>query len=200
MTAPPLALHRELSRKAIHLLSAAAPLAYAGGLQRTTLTIGLGAAALIAIAVEVARRTSTAMQRRLDRAVGELFRAHEHASVTGATWLVLALLGATLLLPQPLAIATMWAVAVGDPAAALVGRTVGRTRFHQEGKSLEGALACLAITFIGGVLVARLPVSWAAAAGLVAALAEWPLRPFDDNVRIAVAVGTTLTLLRMFVA
>jgi dolichol kinase len=200
VTAPPLALHRELSRKAIHLLSAAAPLAYAGGLHRTALIAALGAAAVIAIAVEVARRTSTAIQRRLDRAVGELFRAHEHASVTGATWLVLALLGAALLLPRPLAIATMWAVAVGDPAAALVGRTVGQMRFRPGGKSLEGALSCLAITFAGALLIAGLPVSWAAVAGLTAALAEWPNRPFDDNVRVAVAVGSALTLLRMFAA
>jgi dolichol kinase len=196
----PLALQRELARKAIHLLSAAAPIAYAGGLRVALLAWTLGAAAALAIIVELGRRTSAAIQRLLDRSVGALFREHEHASVTGATWLVLALLGSALLLPRPLAIATMWAVAVGDPAAALVGRSIGRVRLRAGGKSLEGALACLAITFAGSLLVAGLPVPWAAAAGFAAAVAEWPRGPFDDNLRIAVVVGATLSILRMFAA
>jgi dolichol kinase len=200
VNAQPITLHRELARKALHLLSAAIPLAYAGGTSRTVVTWSLVAAALVAVAVEVARRMFRPVQRHLDRLGGSLFRAHEHASVTGATWLILALLGAALALPRELAIAAMWAAAVGDPAAALVGRTIGRIRLHPGGKSLEGALACLAMTLLGGVLVAGLPVAWAAAAGGAAAVAEWPAGPLDDNVRIVAGVGATLTAIRMFAA
>ena len=200
MTAPPLPLRRELARKAIHLLSATAPIVYAAGASRAAMLWTLGAAALAAVAIEVARRTHSAAQHTLDRTVGPLFRAHEHASVTGATWLAVSLLLAAAALPRDLAIATMWAVAVGDPAAALVGRTVGRLRLHPEGKSVEGAVACLATTFAGAALIAALPLALAAAAGAAAALAEWPRGPFDDNLRIAVSVGVTLGVLRMFAA
>lgn len=196
----PAALHRELTRKAVHLLAAAAPLAYAAGAPRSILLSILGGGAAIAIAVEGGRRASKRVQRALDQTVGHLFRPHEHASITGATWLILGMLAATAVLPKPLAIATMWAAAVGDPAAALVGRSLGRIRAHEQGKSLEGSLACLATTALGAMLLAGLRPSWALSAGVAAALAEWPRAPFDDNLRIAVAVGTTLSVLRMFVA
>ena len=198
MTAPVLALHRELARKALHLLSAGAPVAYAAHAPRVILTWILAAAAAIAVTVEVTRRRMPPVQRALDRLAGSLFRPHEHAGVTGATWLILALLLAIAVLPRPEAIATMWAAAVGDPAATLVGRTVGRTRLHPDGKSLEGSLACLATTALGAWLVAGLPASAALLAGLAAALAEWPRGPLDDNIRITVAAGMTLSALRMF--
>ena len=50
------------------------------------------------------------------------------------------------------------------------------------------------------MLLAGLRPSWALFAGITAALAEWPRAPFDDNLRIIVGVGTTLSVLRMFVA
>ena len=198
MTAPVLALHRERARKALHLLSAGAPVAYAAQAPRAILTWILAAVAAVAITVEVTRRLAPPMQRALDCVAGSLFRPHEHAGVTGATWLILALLLTIAVLPRPEAIATMWAAAVGDPAATLVGRTVGRIRLHPDGKSLEGSLACLATTALGAWLVAGLPASVALLAGLAAALAEWPRGPLDDNIRISVAAGITLAALRMF--
>jgi dolichol kinase len=198
VTAPALALHRELARKALHLLSASAPVAYAAQAPRVILTWILAAAAVVAIAVEVTRRRMPTVQRVLDRVAGNLFRPHEHAGVTGATWLILALLVAIAVLPRPEAIATMWAAAVGDPVAALVGRSMGRIRLHPDGKSLEGSLACLATTALGAWLIAGLPAIVALLAGLAAAIAEWPRRPLDDNIRITAVTGATLVALRMF--
>ncbi|HUF29164.1 MAG TPA: hypothetical protein VMM77_00775 [Gemmatimonadaceae bacterium] len=198
MTAPVLAPNHELARKAIHLLAASVPIAYAAEVSREALTWVLAAAVVIAVSVEVARRRLPAVQRMLDRTVGGLFRPHEHAGVTGATWLILALLVAIAVLPRPAAIATMWAAAVGDPAAALVGRSMGRMRMHPSGKSLEGLLACLATTALGAWLVAGLPAIVALLAGTAAAIGEWPRSTLDDNIRITVAVGATLIALRMF--
>ena len=200
MTGHPLAVRRELTRKAIHLLGTAAPVAYAGGMPRAPLLWMLGLGAAVAIAVEIGRRTSGAVQRVLDRTVGGLFRAHERASITGATWLVLGMFASAALLPTPLAIATMWAAAAGDPAATLVGRSVGRLRLHPGGKSLEGSLACLATSVVGAALIADLPLWWASSAGVAAAIAEWPRGSLDDNVRITLAVGATLSVIRMFAA
>lgn len=198
-TAPP-GVRQELARKAIHLTAVAAPIAYAAGIERTTLLVSLGTLGVIAVIVEVGRRASTRMQRGLETLVGGLFRAHEHASITGATWLITGMFAAAAVLPQPIAIATMWAVAAGDPAAALVGRTLGRIRYPANGKSLEGSLACLATTAAGAVFVAQFPILHALSAGMVAALVEWPRWTVDDNLRITLAVGSALVLLRMFAA
>lgn len=199
MTAP-LALRRELTRKAIHLLGAAAPIAYTVGFSRAALLWILGVGSVIAAAVEIGRGVSDRLQRTLDRSVGHLFRPHEHASITGATWLIVGMLAAVAMLPRPLAIATMWAATVGDPAATLAGRTLGRVRLHPDGKSVEGSLTCLATTAVGASLLADLPLLWSIAAGLAAAVGEWPRGPLDDNVRITVSVGVVLIALRMFAA
>ena len=200
MSTAPLGVRQELARKAIHLTAAAAPIAYAAGMQKFTLIITLGALAAAAVLVEVSRRTSRVVQQQLERLFGRLFRAHERASTTGATWLLIGMFAATALLSKPLAISTMWAAAVGDPAAALVGRPFGRIRFSPNGKSLEGSLACLATTALGAVLLGNLRVWEGVVAGAIAAAAEWPRLRIDDNIRVALAVGGTLFVLRMFVA
>lgn len=197
MTAP-LAVRHELARKALHLGAAVVPLSYRAGAPRDALALILAAALLVALLVEIARVRRPSVQGALDRMVGPLFRHHERARLTGATWLAVALLVALMLLPPPLAIATMWAAAVADPAAALVGRTIGRIRPRPGAKSLEGALACFAVAALGAWLVAGLPPSWALAAGIAAAAAEWPTVSLDDNIRVSLGVGLTLAALRMF--
>jgi dolichol kinase len=190
-----LALRRELARKAIHLLSAAAPLLYATGvLPRRYLVWLLAWLLALAVVVELGRARVAAARGVFDRWVGMLLRPHERDRWAGATWLLAAFLGVVLLLPAPLAIAAMWAVAVGDACAAIVGRAFGRVRPGGGGKSLEGALACFAATYVGALAVARLTAVEAGVAALAATLAEWPSRPADDNVRIALAVGGALTL------
>jgi phytol kinase len=89
----------------------------------------------------------------------------------------------------------MWAVALGDASAAIVGRSIGRHKLTWMGaKSIEGSLACALITIAGALLVARLDVVLSCIAGVAAAAGELPHRPFDDNIRIAMAVGFTVTL------
>jgi dolichol kinase len=187
----------ELARKAIHLLSAVIPLAYAAGFPRRALLYVLAAASVLAIAVEIGRARHERTRELFHRATGALLRPHEHTQLSGATWLVLAFLGSVALYPPPVAMAAMWAVGVGDAVAALVGHPLGRLRIGLSGKTLEGAIACLGATFLGALLVARLSMTESMVAATAAAVAEAPQRPFDDNVRIAIAVGGGILLWRM---
>lgn len=91
----------------------------------------------------------------------------------------------------------MWAVGVGDAVAALVGHPFGRLRIGPSGKTLEGAIACLAASFVGALFVARLSMPESIVAAAAAAVAEAPRRPLDDNVRITIAVGGGILLWRM---
>jgi len=181
-------IRRELTRKAIHLASAAVPIALAAGIGRRFTLLVLAALTLVAIGVESARATSSIAALRFNAIFQPLLRSHETRAITGATWLIVSLFAAVLLLPVDIAIAATWAAAVGDAVAALVGMRFGRHRSARDGKSLEGA-ACLVATLIGTVLLARLPVTLALPAALAAAGAERLPWPRDDNVRIVALVG-----------
>jgi dolichol kinase len=190
-----LTVQRELTRKGLHLLSAAVPIAYSLGLSRNGVTIALACALVVALVVEVARARHEATRTVFDARLGRLLRVHETQGFSGATWLIVALLSAALLFPRDIAIAAMGAVAVGDAAAAIVGRAL--TRRHGEGKSLAGTLACLAASAIMARGIADFTWPQALIAGILAAIAERPTRPLDDNLRIALAVGCGILLWRM---
>ena len=193
-----LTLRRELARKALHVTSAAVPVAYAAGLPRAGLLAGLLALLAIALVVEGARARSERARAHFTRAAGPLLRAHEHHRWAGATWLLAAFALAVGLYPAPVAVAATWAVALGDASAAIVGRWIGRHRLSPRfAKTLEGSAACAAVTFAGALWVARLPLGASVVAVVAAALAEAPTRPLDDNVRVVLAVGAGILLWRM---
>jgi phytol kinase len=185
---------RELARKAIHLSSTAVPIALALGIERRVALLTLGALAMIAIAVEAARATSSTISARFDAIFHPLLRAHESSGVTGATWLIGAMFVAVLVLPRDAAIVASWAAAVGDTAAALIGMRFGRIRSARDGKSLEGSAACLLATIAGALLLARVGVGVALVAAVVATVAERIPWPHDDNIRIITAVGIAMMI------
>jgi dolichol kinase len=173
------------------------PVAYALGIRRDIVLAGLGLACVIAITVEVARGRSARFGAFFHRGTGLLLREHERRRWSGATWLLLSFLLCVLIFERPAAIAAMWAVAVGDAVAAIVGRTIGRHRIGRSAKTIEGSIACAAVTAIGAFAIASLgPVS-SVVAGIAAAVSEWPAGPLDDNMRIGLAVGGGILLCRM---
>ena len=193
----PLTVRRELARKALHMFWALVPVAYAMGAPRRLVLGALLVACACALVVEIGRARSERIRLVFDRATGLLLREHERHRWSGATWLLLSFLLVTLLFDAPIAIAAMWAVAVGDASAAIVGRTVGRYRIGQSRKSIEGSIACAIVSAIGASLVAHLSLASSIAAGISASVAEWPARPIDDNMRIGIAVGVGILLSRM---
>jgi dolichol kinase len=195
-----LSLRHELARKALHLTSAAVPVAYAVGVPRDLLLALLGVLVLVALLVEMTRRRVALVRQAFVRATEPLLRAHEHHGLAGATWMLVAFALAVWLLPRDAAIAATWAVAVGDASAAIVGKSLGRVRFGSHGKSLEGALACLVATALGAAFVAKVGPAAALAAGAAAALAELPGRPLDDNLRVAAAVALAVTATQLVLA
>jgi dolichol kinase len=190
-----LTLQREIVRKGLHLLSASIPIAYWLGASRTAVTIALSLALAVAIGVEIARARHEKTRVVFDTRLGRLLRVHEVQGLSGATWLIIALLLAGLLFPRDIAIAAMAAVAVGDAAAAIVGRALGRTR--GEGKSLAGSAACFAASAFMALAIAHFTWLEALLAGALATIAERPTRPLDDNLRITLAVGCGILLWRM---
>ena len=186
-------LRHEVARKAIHLASAVVPVAYAAGLRRDVLAALLGGALVVALGVEIARHRVPRVRDPFERVVGDLLRPHERARWSGATWMLVAYVLALALFPRAVAVAAMLAVALGDAAAAVIGRWAGARRVtptpDAAGKTWAGTIACAVATVLGALLVARLAPGAALACAIAAALAERPRGPLDDNVRVALAAG-----------
>jgi len=191
------AFRHELARKALHILTVAAPLAYAGGLSRRVLILLLVAASIIVVALEIVRARHATTRAIFQRTVGAILRPHEHDQWAGATWLILAFLGVVLLAPRDVAITAMWAVSAGDAVAALVGRGVARARGGTSRKTFAGSAACFVVTLGGALLVAQLSPVEGVIAAAAATAAEWPQGGIDDNLRIVTAVALALLAWRI---
>jgi dolichol kinase len=190
-----LTIRREITRKGLHLLSTIVPVAYATGLRRSIVIWMLAVALTVAIVVELARIRNARARAVFDARLGALLREHEWHGPSGATWLALALLLAAVAFPRDVAVAAMCAVALGDAAAAIVGRSLSR---HGGGrKSFSGSAACFVASTATAYAVAQFTWPEALLAGILAALAERPRRPLDDNLRVAIAVGCGILLWRM---
>lgn len=179
----------ELGRKGVHLASAVFPLVWALGLvDRRGICIVLGAGLAIAAVLEVWRRRSGAVGRWFDAWFGWMLRSHEATGLTGATWILAAMLLCALLLPERAAIAALWAGVFGDAVAALVGRALA-ARAAAQGKTWTGSVACAAASAIGPLwLVGATPLQ-SLGIGVAAMLAERPKLALDDNARVAIAAG-----------
>lgn len=187
----------EWGRKALHLGTAVIPVAWAYSVvDARAVQVLLGGALAVALVVETARRTSTTLRARFEAAVGPALKAHETNHITGATWLALAMFVAVIVLPDAAARIALWAGAVGDPAAAIVGGVWQRHRGAETTrKSYVGSVACALVTAAGALWLADAALTVAAAAGLAAAIAEWPQRFGDDNLRVTLAAGGAAWLL-----
>ena len=122
--------------------------------------------------------------------MGHLIRPHERAGITGATGLAGAMFLALVVFPGPAALIALWAAAVGDGSASVVGRLVAHRRGGAStGKTIVGSLTCAAMTAVGVLWFSDLGLVRALAIGAVTALAERPRGPFDYNLRVAAAAG-----------
>jgi dolichol kinase len=183
LTAP-----REDWRRLVHLATGAAAFATTLVPDRATSLI-LGLLLGVAVVAELARRRSAAVRDIIEWAGGSMLRPAERKRVTGPTLLVAGYALAWFLFPAAVAMPAMVVAAVADPAAALVGRRLGRRPGR---KSLAGSVAAY-LAAAGALIALAVPLTAAAAAGVVAALAE--RAPEVDNVAVPVATATALQVL-----
>ncbi len=149
----------------------------------------------LAIALEAARFRIPNLNRVLSRWLRPLLKSAEDRNLTGATYIAISALVAFLVFEKPVAIAAIFFLSLGDPAAALVGVRVGGPRIL--GKSPWGTLAFFLVALAAaGVLSASdvLPFHWGLAVGAaVAALVElFPTR-LDDNLTVPLVSGAVMT-------
>ena len=166
-------------------------------LPESVMVAGLGIVSAGGLGMEIARFKVEWLNQCLVRWLAPLLKADEDRRITGATYMVIAGLIAFLLFDTVVAVSAMLFLALGDPAAALVGRRTPDPRLF--GKSPDGTIAFLVVSLlIVAVLVdsGRFPYHWALlVGGAVAALVELAPVPPDDNLTIPLAAGGAMHLL-----
>jgi dolichol kinase len=156
--------------------------------------IGIGALLLICIVVESLRLVLPVCNRLFLAWVGPLLKETEVGRPTGVGYFLAGAWIVLLVFKQEIAVAALVILAVGDPAAAVVGRRWGRTRIGK--KSLEGSfgffLAAMGTGWLLQGLWPGLPYSLFAVGVLAGTVVEFlPLR-VDDNLVLPVATGLAM--------
>jgi dolichol kinase len=151
----------------------------------------LAGAVVALLALDLLRLANPRANELFFRAFGKLASPREARGVASSTWYAFGILVAVALFPRPEAIAGVLVLGLADPAAALVGRTLGRRPFL--GGTLEGSVAFFATS--ATVLAFQYPwpaVIAAALAGSVVERRSWPL---DDNLTVPVVCAAVLVWL-----
>ena len=188
-------LAQEAGRKLFHLLSLAFLAAYQLiGCPRVVYWM-LAWTALVA-AAETARLRRPALNDALLAFFGGIYRRDERRALSGIFYTSLGALGLFLFFGErpPIVAAALFDLALGDAAAALVGRAFGRLKIGAGAKTLEGSLACFLTCLLVGLAMgfAALP---AAASALAATLIELlPSRLFNDNLCLPLGAAAALRL------
>lgn len=147
--------------------------------------------------MEIGRRFSTRLNELLMIAFKQVAHEHERRKVNSSTWYTTALLILALTSsPRTCAIALV-VLAVGDPAAALVGRRWGKTKLVA-GRSLEGTSTFVVVGALTTIAMLRLyypelpmgvTAALACAAALAGAISEVVSKRIDDNLTIPLAAA-----------
>ncbi len=194
----------EVVRKLLHLMALVVPLAMALVGKAWALYL-LAPLAALALTLDVLRVRSAWWARHIGLVFGFMMRRSEQppvggpVAINGATWVLVSALVLTFLFPVRVAAVGFSMFMVADAAAALVGRRWGRTLWGRGPRTVEGSAAFVAV---GLAMAALLPgvVFWVGAvAAVVAAAAEAPPGPLDDNIRVPLAAAATIFLLERFV-
>jgi len=188
----------QLGRRLFHLGNGVAiATAYALFFTHEQIVHTFGAVACLVYIADRVRIAYPEVVERYMPVVNRLFvRAEEQVRESAMTPFAIAVLLTILSVPKLAALIAIYALAIADPLAAVVGIRFGRRRIAAN-RSLEGSLAFFAAT----VAIAALVLRWgtasprlmigatAATVGVVAAIFELlPLR-IDDNLTIPIVVG-----------
>ena len=146
------------------------------------------------LVVELLRLGNRSVRNVFARVFGSLIRGHEHVSFTGSTFLLVGSLLTVCVFPKTVAVSALCFLIVGDPVAALIGKSIGVVRLFGN-KTLEGSLANFLVCFGIGLLFLPLPL--AVVGAVAAAVAEVLPIPLDDNLRIPLAAGAAMQFAKL---
>ena len=190
----PMSAGGHVPRKTFHLIAASVfPAAYLyAPVPREWIALAAAALAVVWVGLDLGRLYLPPLNNFLMRVFGLLLKRRESGALTGSSYLILGTVICLYTFPPITAIAALFYIALGDPAAALVGGRFGKLRLPN-GRSLEGSAAMLCVCLLTGAAL-ELPASASAAGALAATLAELYSGRLDDNLTVPLAGGGAITV------
>ena len=156
----------------------------------------IGAGALFALAMEASRFRVGPLNRLFMLVFSRILKDSEVSEISGATWFLIAAFFTFFFYGPEVALPCLLFVAVGDPAAALIGSRLPGPRYW--GKSPGGIIAFVAVALAAWAIVCATGFgSWSLAvviAAVVASLVEFVPAPVDDNLYVPLIGGAVMTL------
>ena len=153
---------------------------------------------IVAVALEAGRALLPTVNDLLIKVL-PFFKPSERFQITGATYMWLSATLVVFAFPEDIAILALLFLAVGDPAATVIGSRDHRARLF--GKSIAGTAAFAVVAVAIGAVAALhpdIPLAWWLVPGAtVAALAELVPTPLDDNITVPLAAAIAMWLLSM---
>ena len=210
----------EINRKLLHGLAVVLPAGiFYGpdllGLEPWMASVVIGGLFSLALLIEMLRFRNESLGQVFNQCFGSMLRADEATSLTGATYVcggafICSLIALQGTIAAAAAFLALTLFILGDAAAALVGKAIGRIRIGE--KTLEGFLGCFLLCFLLGAFVfpqlPEFPVVWGELslphalllAALVSTLELFPLRlgkwVLNDNLYVPVLVTCAAIALR----
>ncbi|MYC34334.1 MAG: hypothetical protein F4X64_14315 [Chloroflexi bacterium] len=185
-----------LGRRIFHLVAASCTTLLSLAIPQHPYMFLIGSGALLALAVEASRLRSPRLNALYMAVFGPILKQSESAEITGATWFLIAAFFTFFFYGPEIALPVLLFVAIGDPAAALVGTRFPGPRFW--GKSPSGGFAFVAAALAVWAIICALGYGqWSLAvivAAVVAALVELAPLPVDDNLTVPLLAGAAMTL------
>lgn len=185
-----------LGRRIFHLLAASGATLLSLVIPEHPYMLLTGGGALLALAVEASRFRVGVFNRLFMLVFAPILKQSEVSEISGATWFLIAAFFTFYFYGPEVALPVLLFLAVGDPAAALIGARTPGPRFW--GKSPGGGVAfVLAALAVWAVVCAFGFGQWSWAviiAAVVAALVELSPLPVDDNLTVPLIAGAVMTL------
>ena len=184
-------------RRVFHLIAASSTALLSLVIPEPAYAALLAGGALLALALDEARRRAPRLNRPFLRIFGPILKPAEATEISGATWYLVAAFFAFYFYGPAVALPALLFVAVGDPTAALVGMRAPGPRWW--GKSPVGTLAFIAAGLgIWAIVTALGFGGWSAAiiaGAVIAAAVELLPLPLDDNLTVPMVAGGMMTLI-----
>lgn len=149
-------------------------------------SIVLVLSAVLALLTDLLRLHNPRVARLFAGLVGEMFRPEEELRLCRATTLAAGFALVAVLFPVQPAVAGMLYAGMADPAASLVGRRFGRSRYGN-GKSLSGAAAFAVVALGIGICLPFISFLQACLLALGLAALEVAWGRWDDNLLLPLA-------------
>ena len=187
-----------VGRRVFHVVAASCTALLSLAIPEPAYMTLLGGGALLSLAVDVGRQRAGFFNRVYLGIFGSILKPAEATDITGATFLLIAAFFAFYFYGIEVALPVLMFVAVGDPAAALIGSRCPGPRVW--GKSPLGILAFVAASLAVWAILAGAGYgawSWALLITAVfAAVVEFLPLPLDDNLTVPLIAGGFMALAR----